>query len=108
MVLATEKTNTIDSPAEYNKLSPQHKMILQTWIQRNLVPHKIKSFGGPSSYWLKHYFEYSHRGFYISNGMMKGAMAAAGFEPKDQSHKNWNYQLSAKLQRTDFAKLPKW
>lgn len=108
MVLATERPNQIDDPSEYNLLSRQQQRILQAWIQRNLVPHKIKSFSGPSSYWIKHYFEYSHRGFYISNGCMKGAMAAAGFEPKDKCRKNWTYQLSARLRRIDFAKLPKW
>lgn len=100
--------NQIDHPSEYEKLFTDQQATLQLWISQNIVPFKQKAFSGPTSYWLKHYFEYSAGGFYISNGAMKGAMAAAGFEPKDDSHKNWTYQLSARLQRLNFADLPKW
>lgn len=108
MVMTKERANAIDHPSEYNKLSKHQQAVLQLWISQQLKPHKQKSFSGPSSYFIKHAFEYSRNGFYISNGCMKGAMAAAGFEAKDESYKNWTYQLPAKLQRIDFANLPKW
>lgn len=103
-----QKPNQIDCPSEYNKLSKHQQAVLQLWISQHLKPHKQKSFGTVSSYWLKHYFEYSQRGFYITNGALKGAMKASGFEAKDESYKNWTYQLPAKLQRIDFANLPRW
>lgn len=94
--------------SQYERLSLTEKSTLDNWIREIVEPYRIKSFNGPSSYRLKHHFEYSHDGFYITNGAMKGAMLAAGFNPKEEQAINWTFQLSKKLSAVDFSNLAKW
>lgn len=110
MVMTAENPRKlqINQPADYEQLHLFERLILNAWIVNHLEPYKIKSFSGPTSYRLKHHFEYSKNGFYITNGQMKGALAAAGFLPKDEYDLNWTYQLSRKLNSVDFANLSRW
>ncbi|WP_203332629.1 hypothetical protein [Planococcus beigongshangi] len=110
MVLAKENPRKlkINQPVDYEDMLLFEKLILNAWIVNHIEPYKIKSFNGPTSYRLKHQFEYSKDGFYITNGQMKGALLAAGFRPKDENDLNWTFALSKKLQDVDFAKLPGW
>lgn len=87
----------IDNPTEYRKLTRHQQRAIQKWIRSDVAPHVIKSFRGVSSYAIKHRFEDSEGGFYINNGMMKGAMDAAGYSPHDKTVKNWEYALSVKV-----------
>lgn len=87
----------INHPTEYEKLYLVDKMILNAWIVNQLEPYKIKTFTPVTTYRLKHLFENSKNGFYISNGAMKGALLIAGFVPKDEFALNWTFQLSKKL-----------
>lgn len=96
MTVAARELNTIDHPGEYMNLTPKQRGIIQDWIKREVEPYKIKTFRGVSSYALKHVFEESEGGFYITNGQFKGSLDAAGYEPKDRNVKNWEYALSWK------------
>lgn len=89
----------INQPSEHDRLRFLDKLLLNIWIVNNIEPHRIKSFGGVTSYRLKHAFEKSHGGFYITNGAMKGAMLYAGFTPRDMNEVNWTFTLSRKLNR---------
>ena len=71
--------NSIDN---YNSLVTNQKQIILNWCL-SLV--KIKTINKKhTSYGLKHKFEESSQGFYVTNGAFKGAMIAAGF--KTQEH----------------------
>lgn len=86
----------IDHPTEYRKLPRYKQKAIQRFIRNEIAPHVIKSYRGVSSYAIKHRFEETEHGFYITNGVMKGAMQAAGFEAKEERAKNWEYALSVK------------
>jgi hypothetical protein len=65
------------------------------WIDKNTV--KIKSFNNKhTSYDLKHIFEKSENGFYISNDMFKQTMLRCGFKVKDILATNWIFNISEK------------
>lgn len=84
-----------DNPNDFNKLSSQNQAILLNWISENLTP--IKSFNeNYNSYGLKHYFENSLDGFYITNGAFKCAMLKTEYKAKDTIDKNWYYNISEK------------
>ncbi|MFC4714064.1 hypothetical protein [Planococcus dechangensis] len=108
IVAKNQRDLEINRPTEYEKLYLFEKMMLSGWIVNTLLPYKIKSYNSPTSYRLKHIFEKSPTGFYISNGVFKGAMLNAGFTPKDEQHLNWTFTLSRKLNNIDPAKLPRW
>ena len=84
-----------DFPEQYELLTPEKQAILCTWIKENFLP--IKSFTCSStSYTLKHIFENSPNGFYITNGMFKKAMKICGFIAKDEAETNWVFNISKK------------
>lgn len=89
----------INQPSQYGKLSNEQQNFLQQWISSCVEPYRIKTYNGLTSYSIKHEFEKVPGGFYITNGMMKGAMQAAGIAPKDEGVKNWEYALSVKFFR---------
>lgn len=92
-------------PEDYDRLTDRQKKILSLWIKDCLEPHRVQSFNDLSlnSYALKHEFEASGSGFYITNGSLKGAMLRHGFYPKDERHLNWIYKLPKNLnKKTDF------
>lgn len=80
---------------ELESLSVGELKILCDWIKENLIP--IKSFNmDDSSYRLKHIFEQSPGGFYVTNDTFKQAMKLCGFNVKDESEINWNFNISKK------------
>lgn len=59
-----------------------------------------------SSYGIKHVFERTANGFYMTNGQFKGAMIAAGFKFRYSDQKNWLFNISnADLQNADPTSL---
>lgn len=89
-----------NNPNEYEELTDQQKNALHLWIDETLEPLRISKYNNsPSSYYLKHLFEESENGFYISNGVFKGAMLAAGFEPAKRDELNWHFKLSNKTRK---------
>lgn len=85
-------------PEEYEQLTDSQKNKLQLWIKECLIPHKTKNYnyGTPTSYGLKHRFQYSNVGFYVTNGQFKGSMLAAGFTPRNKQEVNWVFKLGKK------------
>lgn len=84
-------------PESYEDLSPVQKVTLRRWIDENFTALKSIPKSGPvDSYTLKHYFEESDHGFYITNGQFKGAMFAAGHEPEDARVLNWIFRARVK------------
>lgn len=88
-------TNRIDSPDEFDELEQSQKETLLDWCNDF---NKIKSINkNHSSYYLKHVFERSDKGFYITNGAFKGAMLECGFTYKPISDSpNWYFNVSQK------------
>lgn len=88
--------NELDLPSEFDELTDSQKQILLDWCSRI---NKIKSINCKhSSYGLKHIFERSKTGFYITNGMFKGEMLKCGFnhKPLDSASRNWLFNVSEK------------
>jgi hypothetical protein len=84
-----------NNPNEFEKLSEEEKLTVSSWIATYLDP--IKSFNERhSSYGMKHLFESSNEGFYISNGAFKGAMLDCGFNVKYKQATNWIFNVSAR------------
>ena len=95
MLSELTKITEYDLPEHYAQLTPPQKESLQIWIATNLAP--ITSLNKRcTSYGLKHFFEASPDGFYISNGMFKGAMIAMGYHVEDVSAQNWHFNVSQK------------
>lgn len=88
--------HTINDISEFDKLYPEQQIQLVTWCEKSLI--QIKNITNcRSSYGLKHDFEYSTDGFYISNGAFKGAMIKAGFKYKEYiGSPNWHFNISKK------------
>ena len=87
----------INQPEEFEKLSEENKNILIKWIKTHIQPRKSVN-NRNSSYGLKHIFEddKGHGGFYVTNGMFKGAMRECGYVPEDERAVNWYYRISSK------------
>jgi len=89
-----------NSPENYARLSTEQQAALQAWIGRAIAPGTGRTRDGRiSSYVLKHYFERSPGGFYITNGMFKGAMRAAGYDPRDRATLNWQFRIEPRCPR---------
>lgn len=81
-----------DNPASFLNLSPQEKTTLVAWVLNTLV--KGKSINTEiTSYGIKHLFDKSLNGFYVKNGVMKGAMFVTGFKVADKQSKNWCFNI---------------
>jgi hypothetical protein len=85
----------INQPEEYEKLSDADKATLLQWIADSIEP--AQTVYKSTSYSLKHAFEESSVGFYITNGQIKGAMKAAGYAAVDESMVNWSYRIKPKV-----------
>ena len=91
----TKTVNQIDHPEEFDKLPDDQKKIVIKWIKENILPRKTVNHIH-TSYGLKHIFEADKIGFYMTNGMFKGAMIACGHEPVKKDDLNCNYRISQK------------
>lgn len=87
--------NQINDSDEFEKLSPRQQKVLLSWCEQFT---KIKAINSKrSSYGMKHIFESSKDGFYVTNGQFKGAMLKAGFKYKSQPYNpNWHFNISEK------------
>lgn len=82
-----------NSPDDFLTLSPDEQKKLLELIALYLRPRKTLNTRH-SSYGLKHQFERLMPGGYLTNGQMKGAMLAAGYEAGDQQFINWTFNVS--------------
>ncbi|MEJ1326479.1 hypothetical protein QY881_08775 [Latilactobacillus sakei] len=80
-------------PKMFNELLQDEQVVLVNWILTTLTRAKTIN-RNDSSYGLKHYFENSPLGFYVSNGAMKGALLIAGFETRKIEDLNWYFNVS--------------
>jgi len=85
------KTDYANSPQRFNELSAGQQAVLVGWIRDVLV--RAQPVFARTSYGMKHDFEREPEGFYVTNGMFKGAMLAAGFRPVDASELNWRFRV---------------
>lgn len=83
------KTN---SPSYFLKFSDKEQETLVNYCLVAFVPSDY-TLKDSSSYGMKHIFENSPTGFYVSNGQFKGAMLMAGFIPVNPHELNWNYKI---------------
>ncbi len=84
----------LDSPAEFSELSADERRAVLEWIAEHISPRKTPN--PRTSYGIKHSFESSAGGFYVSNGSFKGAMLAAGYEPVCPEERNWRFRISTR------------
>jgi hypothetical protein len=88
-------TMDANNPKNFDQLSSEQQSTLTSWIATYL--ESIKSFNERhTSYGMKHLFENSKDGFYVTNGAFKGAMLDCGFKVKDRSALNWAFNVSEK------------
>ena len=81
----------LNRPEDHDTLSYEEQMALQDWIDANMRPAKTPD-PNRTSYGLKHRFEESAGGCYITNGQFKGGMLASGYEPADRDELNWRFR----------------
>ncbi len=75
----------------WDQLPADQQATLVKWIRDVLVP-AYRVFNR-TSYGMKHDFERAPGGFYVTNGMFKGAMLAAGHHPVNASEINWRFRI---------------
>lgn len=85
----------LNHPLAFLTLPASETRILSKWIKLNILPIKSPNLKH-TSYSLKHLFEHSECGFYITNGQFKGAMMARGFIPVNKRELNWRFRISEK------------
>lgn len=79
-----------DSPQLLNEMDMFDQLILLNWCVKL---HKRKTFNClETSYSLKHRFEHD-TGWHVSNGAFKGAMLLVGFQPKELTNVDWNFNV---------------
>lgn len=91
--------SNVNDPKEFEKLSQEEQETLLEWCNSLDKIENISSYR--SSYGLKHDFEHSPQGFYISNGAFKGAMLKAGFKYRETKtgSPNWHFNVSKRSVR---------
>lgn len=89
---AREIFESLDHPRTFYELTPERQEVLLKWcggfekIKRPNSRH--------TSYGMKHWFEHSEDGFYITNGQFKGAMILTGFSIENPDSLNWTFNVS--------------
>lgn len=85
------KMDYVNDPRCLQDLPAEQQAVLIGWIRDVLVPTR-RAFHR-TSYGMKHDFESEPGGFYVTNGMFKGAMLAAGHQPVDAGEINWRFRV---------------
>jgi hypothetical protein len=85
------KVDYANSPECLNDLCAEQQAVLLNWIRDVLVP--AERVYRPNSYIMKHDFERERGGFYVTNGMFKGAMLKAGFAAVNPQEANWQFRV---------------
>ncbi len=103
MAMRMVRTDWHNSPERFNDLPPPKQVALRHWICEHLEP--ARDFNGRlHSYVLKHYAA-AALGFYVGNGVMKGAMLAEGYTDyrawgdRESPEINWTFRVHT-LRRT--------
>lgn len=77
-----------DDPRDFVNLTDAEREALLAWIAVAMRP--AERVGPSDSYVMKHDFETV--GFYVTNGQMKGAQIAAGYQPVKRAEQNWRFR----------------
>jgi hypothetical protein len=97
-----ERDRAANDPAGFRQLTPAEQAALGGWIRDVLVP--AKTIFRRTSYGMKHDFEREPQGFYLTNGMFKGAMQAAGYQPVDADELNWCFRVKPAIELSGWEK----
>lgn len=95
MILLINEEHDVDKLDSFQELTLIEQEQLISWCNSSFK--KIQRINrGHTSYGLKHKFEHSKDGFYITNGAFKKAMLEAGFDykPSHSVDKNWCFNVS--------------
>lgn len=84
---------------DFAALEDSGKTILLDWIFVTFKPSK--KIYGATSYGMKHEFERSRQGFYVTNGQFKGAMLMLGYRAINQFDLNWKFKIEKALWNGD-------
>lgn len=87
-----------DSPADFENLGRDEQAALRAWIAVAMIP--ARAVGPSTSYVMKHDFE-TAGGLYVTNGAMKGAMLAVGYQPVKRGEQNWRFRQRPTNKRAD-------
>lgn len=87
-----------------SELTIKQQAMLLEWIDENISPSKYRN-PHHNSYSLKHRFEHSEHGFYLTNNQFKDAMMVRGYLPTDQHDLNWWYKIKVAEKSNDLSKL---
>jgi len=79
----------LNDPEHFHTLSGIKKTVLCKWIVEKFDHRQTINYSH-TSYGLKHIFEHSTNGFYVTNGQFKGAMLECGFDKHNDSL-NWSF-----------------
>lgn len=82
-----------NDPQAIEELTAEQRAQIGDWIKQSLLPIASPNHDH-TSYGIKHRFEKSAGGFYVTNGQFKGAMRLAGFEPVEAGEMNWTFCIS--------------
>lgn len=85
--------DAVNDYADFSRLTPDEANVLCEWIKNSFIPIRTPN-KNHTSYGLKHIFERSKNGFYITNGQFKGAMVECDFHPVDRYKLNWVFRIS--------------
>lgn len=85
---------TYGDEALFSDLAKEDQTIALAWIKANFLPRKTP-LNRHTSYGLKHKIQ-KYAGIYMTNNQFKHAMLLAGFNPVNESEKNWSYCISKK------------
>ena len=81
-----------DSPLLFYELTNEQQKSVVDWCKQF---KQVKGYHyGVTSYGMKHDFERSRGGFYMTNGAFKGAMVVAGFKVANEKNLNWHFNIS--------------
>lgn len=97
-----ERDRAANDPAGFRQLGPAEQAALVGWIRDVLVP--AKTIFRRTSYGMKHDFDREPEGFYVTNGMFKGAMQAAGYQPVDADELNWCFRVKPAIELSGWEK----
>lgn len=86
-------TDPLNLPQDYLTLSAAQRDTLSAFIRHAFRP-AVRVLQAQTSYGLKHLFERSPGGYYLTNGQFKGAMRAAGHKPVDERALNWEFRIT--------------
>lgn len=81
----------LNRPEDHDTLNHEEQTALRAWITAN-IRHAKTPDPHRTSYGLKHRFEESTGGCYVTNGQFKAAMLLAGYEPIDPTELNWRFR----------------